>query len=306
MDELNGCPEIVRCFGNSYSFENSESLYNLFLEYVSGGSLAEKVKKSENGKLSESEVSGYIKGILRGLQYVHEIGYVHCDIKLQNILLGEDGMVKIADFGLAKRVGAKKDDDAQCELRGTPLYMSPEIVTGGEQGTPADIWALGCVVAEMVAGVPAYSFSDVTELLMAIGVKNQLPKIPEELSEEGKDFLSKCFVKDPTERWTAEMLLNHPFMADHDTLTFNEEIKNGIPSISPKCPFDFPDWVSDDYAQSTLTCSITFLPLPENQENQNLSSGCWSTSPAERLWGLVTEFRLESEWCFDDDWVTVR
>ncbi|KAK4710342.1 hypothetical protein R3W88_004855 [Solanum pinnatisectum] len=307
LDELNGCSEIIRCFGESYSFENGESLYNLLLEYASGGSLAEKLKKSENFKLSEFEVSEYTKGILKGLQYVHEIGYVHCDIKPQNILRGEDGNVKIADFGLAKRVGIKKDDDLRCELRGTPLYMSPEMVTGGEQGTPADIWALGCVVAEMVAGVPAYRFSDIAELLMAIGVKNQLPQIPEELSEEGKDFLSKCFVQDPRKRWTAEMLLKHPFVADHDTVTLlNEEIKNGVPSISPKCPFDFPDWVSDECAQSSVTCSITFLPSPENQENLNLSCGCWSTSPAERLMGLVGEFSTESEWCSDDDWVTVR
>ncbi|XP_055804563.1 mitogen-activated protein kinase kinase kinase 20-like [Solanum dulcamara] len=306
FDELNGCSEIVRCFGESYSFENGEKLYNLLLEYVSGGSLAEKLKKSENHKLSEFEVSGYTKGILSGLQYVHKIGYVHCDIKLQNILVGEDGKVKIADFGLAKSVGIKKDDDLRCELRGTPLYMSPEMITGGEQGTPADIWALGCVVAEMIAGVPAYRFSNVTELLMAIGVKNQLPQIPEELSEEGKDFLNKCFVKDPAKRWTAEMLLKHPFVVNHDTVTFNEEIKSGVPSISPKCPFDFPDWVSDDYAQSSITCSITFLPSPENQERLNLSSGDWSTSPGERLRGLVTEFRPESEWCSADDWVTVK
>ncbi|KAK4347880.1 hypothetical protein RND71_034219 [Anisodus tanguticus] len=300
LDELNGCPEIVRCFGDSYSYENGEKLYNVLLEYASGGSLAEKIKNSKG--LPEFEVRKYTMDLLKGLLYIHEIGYVHCDIKLQNILLSEDGKVKIADFGLAKRAGTKKDDDLRCELRGTPLYMSPEMVTGGEQGTPADIWALGCVVAEMIAGVPAYRFSDVTELLMAIGVKNKLPDIPVELSEEGKDFLGKCFVKDPRKRWTAEMLLKHPFVADHDdTVTFNEENdKSGVTSISPRCPFDFPDWVSD------VTCSITYLPSPENQEKHNLSSGSWSDSPAERIRGLVSEFRPESEWSSDDDWITVR
>ncbi|XP_060192420.1 mitogen-activated protein kinase kinase kinase 20-like [Lycium barbarum] len=301
LDELNGCPEIVQCFGDSYSFENGEKLYNVLLEYASGGSLAEKIKNSKNHKLSEFEVSGYTKGILKGLQYVHEIGYVHCDIKLQNILLSEDGKVKIADFGLAKRVGTKKDDNLRCELRGTPLYMSPEMVTRGDQGTQADIWALGCVVAEMVTGVPVYRFSDVTELLMAIGVKNQLPEIPETLSEEGKDFLRKCFAKDPRNRWTAEMLLKHPFVADHDdTVTFTE-----IPSTSPKCPFDFPDWVSDECGQLSVTCSITCLPLPENQEKLNWSSGSGGNLPTDRLRELVSEFRPEFEWSCDG-WVTVR
>ncbi|PHT89470.1 hypothetical protein T459_04583 [Capsicum annuum] len=308
LEELNGCPEIICCFGESYSYENGKNLYNVLLEYASGGSLAEKVRKSESNKLSEFEVSGYTMGILKGLQYIHESGYAHCDIKLENILLGEDGKVKIADFGLANRIGTKKDDDSRCELRGTPLYMSPEVVNGGDQGTPADIWALGCVVAEMVAGVPAWKFSGVTELFMAIGVENQLPEIPGELSEEGKDFVGKCFVKDPSKRWTAEMLLKHPFVADHDhdTVTFNEEIENGIPSISPRCPFDFPDWVSDEYDQTSVTCSITFLPSPENQEKLNLSSGSWFTSPAERLRALVSEFGPDSDWYSADDWITVR
>lgn len=307
LDELKSCPEIICCFGDSYSFENGEKLYNVLLEYASGGSLADKLTNSKNQRLSEFEVRGYTKGMLRGLEYIHEIGYVHCDIKLQNILLGQDGKVKIADFGLAKRVETNKDDNLRCELRGTPLYMSPEMVTGGEQGTAADIWALGCVVAEMVTGVPAWKFSDVTQLLMAIGVKNQLPQIPEKLSEQGKDFLEKCFVKDPSKRWTAEMLLNHPFVADHDChdpVTFNEENKSEIPSTSPKCPFDFPDWVSD---QLSVTCLITCLPSSENQEKLFLSSGSWNNSAAERLRGLLSEIRPKfTEWSSADDWVNVR
>ncbi|KAK6116227.1 hypothetical protein DH2020_050023 [Rehmannia glutinosa] len=311
LDELRDCPEIIRCFGESFSYENGEKLYNVLLEYASGGSLADKLKNSDDRRLPEFEVRKYTKALLRGLHYIHKFGNVHCDIKLQNILLCSDGGVKIADFGLARRA-AKNGAVSGCELRGTPMYMSPEMVTGGEQGAPADIWALGCVVSEMVSGSPAWKFSDVAALLMRIGVGEEVPEIPGTLSDEGKDFLLKCFVKDPTKRWTAEMLLNHPFI--HDDQDFNGDDDDSVfalkdreenpASTSPRCPFDFPDWVS------LATCSITSLPspgyFPETDlwfsEEPNYEVG--SISPAARLLTLV--FEQGPDWSVSDDWVTVR
>ncbi|KAL2230234.1 UNVERIFIED_CONTAM: Mitogen-activated protein kinase kinase kinase 20 [Sesamum indicum] len=117
-----------------------------------------------------------------------------------------NGRMKIADFGLAKRDGRRKGAMMGFELRGTPLYMSSEMVAGGEQGPPVDIWALGCVVAEMLSGNPAWRCSDIAELMMRIEVGEEVPEIPRSLSEEGRDTLGKCFVKDPSKRWTAEML----------------------------------------------------------------------------------------------------
>ncbi|KAL0332216.1 UNVERIFIED_CONTAM: Mitogen-activated protein kinase kinase kinase [Sesamum calycinum] len=306
LEELRDCPEIIRCFGESSSYENGEKLYNVLLEYASGGSLADKLKKSGDRRLPESDVRQYTKSLLKGLRYIHKVGFVHCDIKLQNILLGPNGGVKIADFGLAKRVG-RKSAVPRCELRGTPMYMSPEMVGAGEQGAPADIWALGCVVAEMVAGAPAWSCSDVAGLLMRIGVGEEVPAIPGILSEEGKDFLGKCFVKNPSKRWTAEMLLNHPFVCDRDLddAALKDRVENTA-STSPRCPFDFPDWVS------SATCSITSLPSPAQFpesglwfcEESNFRKESWSISPAERLQGLVSE--QGPHWSVSDDWVTIR
>ncbi|XP_055804444.1 mitogen-activated protein kinase kinase kinase 20-like [Solanum dulcamara] len=309
LDEIKGCPQIINCLGDSYTYENGEKLYNVLLEYAPGGALSEKLKNSGDRKLPEIEIRKYAKDLLKGLHYIHKCGYIHCDIKPQNILLGENGQVKIADFGLAKRDESIKDDKLRCELRGTPLYMPPEMVTAGEQSTPADIWALGCVIAEMAAGVPVWGYSDLTELLMKIGVGDELPEFPTKLSEEGKDFLQKCFVKNPKKRWTAEMLLKHPFVADQgDTVALNgERCYSGTPSTSPRCPFDFPDWVSDDSAESSVTSPITSLPSPAIQELLNLNGGSWSTTPAERLRVLLSgEIRPESDWSVDDGWVSVR
>ncbi|KAF5954426.1 hypothetical protein HYC85_007282 [Camellia sinensis] len=122
----------------------------------SGGSLADKLKNSGHRSLPESEVRRHTESILKGLQCIHENGFVHCDLKLQNVLLCQNDVAKIADFGLAKKSGEKI---VGFELRGTPMYMPPETVVVGQQQAAADVWALGCLVAEMVAGTPPWRCS---------------------------------------------------------------------------------------------------------------------------------------------------
>ncbi|KAE8700053.1 protein RALF-like 34-like [Hibiscus syriacus] len=250
LDQLGSCPQIIRCLGDDYSVENCGKFYNLFLEYADKGSLADHVKRNGGG-WTESDVKRFAKSILRGLNFVHSKGLVHCDVKLQNVLLFGNGDVKLADFGLAKRNGEKQ---GKFEIRGTPLNMAPESINGNVYDFPVDIWALGCVVVEMFTGKTAWNLkpgSNMADLFIKIGVGDELPGIPTELSEEGKDFLGKCFSRDPSKRWTTEMLLNHPFMVadDETTVPFPstssqccfEEF-----SVSPRCPFDFPDWISTD------------------------------------------------------------
>ncbi|KAL8528694.1 hypothetical protein ACS0TY_006227 [Phlomoides rotata] len=301
LENLKDCPEIIRYFGDSFSYESGEKFYNLLLEYVPGGSLADTLKNCGDRRLPESDVRQYTKALLKGLRYIHKSGYVHCDIKLQNILLAPNGAIKIADFGLAKRSG---ENYSGPELRGTPLYMSPEMVAGGDQGPPADVWALGCVVAELLSGTPAWRCADVAALLMRIGVGEEVPEIPENLSEEGRDFLGKIFVKDPRDRWTAEMLLNHRFICDQESCLVPEilaptsqkdfeDAEENTASISPRCPFDFREWASSP------TCSITSLSLPEYSPDS-----ASSLSPAERLRALVSD--QAPDWSVSDDWVTVR
>ncbi|KAL3626812.1 hypothetical protein CASFOL_029384 [Castilleja foliolosa] len=302
LEDLKGCPEIIRCFGDGITSENGEKLYNVFLEYAGGGNLADKVKDSGFGGLTEFEVRLYTKALLKGLKYIHDSGYVHCDFKLQNILLCADGSPRIADFGLAKRAGRTKAFPG-CEFNGTPLYMSPEMLVGGEQDAPVDIWAMGCAVAEMAGGAPVWSgFSDVAELLMMIGVGDRVPQVPENLSEEGKDFLGKCFVKDPSQRWTAEMLLNHPFVGGDQGLdggcvsALKGGQENTTASTSPRCPFG---WVS------SASCSITSLPSPVDFRQ----SGLWfSEDPSVETAMRLSVLKCEQgpDWSVSDDWVTIR
>ncbi|XP_068664533.1 mitogen-activated protein kinase kinase kinase 20-like [Aristolochia californica] len=301
---LRDCPQILTCFGDDVTVENGSQVYNLFLEYVSGGTLADFVKKSAAG-LPESDVRRFARSILRGLSFIHASGYVHCDIKLQNLLVYSSSDVRIADFGLAKEAGERT-----VELRGTPLYMSPESVARGECDSKSDIWSFGCAVLEMVAGKPAWRCSpdaDVAGLLFRIGFSDELPEIPWQLSEEGRDFLNKCFVRDPVKRWTAEMLLKHPFLAGSD-----EAIEGNFVSVSskklfesPRSAFDFPEWNS----LTTSACSspVDSLNSINGKSKQFVGELNFSPAPVGRIQQLAID-RQAPNWFSSsgDDWVTVR
>ncbi|XP_071711353.1 mitogen-activated protein kinase kinase kinase 20-like [Rutidosis leptorrhynchoides] len=280
LQQLKDCPQIINCYGDSMTIENNEKLYNLALEYASGGALSDKVKSL---RLSENEVRKYTCSILKGVEFIHRNGFVHCDIKLDNILLvNEDGkeIAKIADFGLAKRANLSS---TMYDVRGTPMYMSPETVRGGEQEAASDIWAVGCLVTEMITGNPVWNCSDFSALVMKIGVGSEIPKIPAKLSEDGKDFLEKCFVKNPLERWTAEMLLDHPFVKN---ITFDKEVGN---QISPRDVFDFPDWETEE----SLCLTVPEFGLP-------------TIAPAMRLGQLLTDQKPNWSSSVSNSWVKVR
>ncbi|XP_042983360.1 mitogen-activated protein kinase kinase kinase 20-like [Carya illinoinensis] len=215
-----GCPEIVRCLGAQLSIECGLCYYNLQLEYASGGTLEDLIKRSSGGKLEEHDVRRYTTMILKGLRALHKQGYVHCDLKPANILAfstGSGGVskVKITDFGLSKIPGEENEImRKRFSFRGTPNYMSPESVLWGIITPALDIWSLGCVVVEMVTGNVGWDSSiSIDELMLEIACGNP-PKIPETMSELGKDFLRGCLEKNPLKRLTAELLLLHPFLVE--------------------------------------------------------------------------------------------
>ncbi|KDP32595.1 hypothetical protein JCGZ_13145 [Jatropha curcas] len=221
FSDLGTSPYVVRCYGDEVTeISNGEKIYNLLLEFCSGLSLSEHIRLSGGG-LPEIVVQNYTRDILRGLNYIHSHGYVHCDIKPGNILLvpgsGEMGgnyMAKIADFGLAMAVQGK---ETECSgLRGTSMYMSPELVKDRKLDYSADIWALGCVVLEMLTAKPVWDYSDTAHMLFVIGYTDRVPAIPDHVSEEATDFLSWCFDRRVGQRLSADRLLEHPFVSMDD------------------------------------------------------------------------------------------
>ncbi|KAK7303190.1 hypothetical protein RJT34_14092 [Clitoria ternatea] len=213
-----GCKEIVQCYFDQLIMEQGNLSYNLFLDYAPYGSLGDSIRKKQ---LLDNQVRIYTGMILKGLSCIHQKGVVHCDLKPDNILLFPStghawSQLKISDFGLSKTKEETINHSYfwnNVKFRGTPLYMSPESLFGQIEA-PLDIWSLGCIVIEMITGrVWKDRFQTLDDLVFKLAFLQEAPEIPTNLSWDCKHFLSKCFMKDPAQRWTAEMLLNHPFVS---------------------------------------------------------------------------------------------
>ncbi|KAJ1921937.1 Suppressor of Sensor Kinase (SLN1) [Mycoemilia scoparia] len=193
----------------------------LFMEYCEAGSLLNLLR--ENGKLNEKLVQWYALQILRGLQYLHDQGIIHRDIKPDN----HSETIKLVDFGAAKtlnihslalsRQSKTKNGKQNNTLAGTPAYMAPEIIKNDPSDSPKlgsqDIWALGCCIVELITGMPPWSNLD-NEWAIMYSVANENPPLPkkDELSDAGRDFLGKCFTRPASNRPTASDLLSHPWL----------------------------------------------------------------------------------------------
>ncbi|XP_061373168.1 mitogen-activated protein kinase kinase kinase 1-like [Gastrolobium bilobum] len=189
-----------------YGSDKDKSTLFIFLQLVSKGSLASLYQKY---RLNDSQVSAYTRQILCGLKYLHDRKVVHRDIKCANILVDVNGLVKLADFGLAK---ATKLNDVKSS-KGSPYWMAPEVVNLRNQGygLAADIWSLGCTVLEMLTRQPPYSDLEGMQALFQIG-RGETPPIPESLSKDARDFILTCLQVNPNKRPTAAQLLDHPFL----------------------------------------------------------------------------------------------
>ncbi|OMO92276.1 hypothetical protein COLO4_17690 [Corchorus olitorius] len=213
LEGLNS-PFIVQCMGKELSKGlNGELKINVFMEYMAGGSLSDVAEKFGGGAMDEEMIRSFTRGILYGLKYLHEQGIVHCDLKCTNVLLGSSGNVKLTDFGCAKRLKDMKETLGQ-SVGGTPLWMAPEILRNEGLDYSADIWSLGCTVIEMATGKPPWSdeFTNPAAAILKIACSNDKPLFPSKFSKKGLDFLSKCLERNPKRRWTAEELLEHPFI----------------------------------------------------------------------------------------------
>ncbi|KAK4728291.1 hypothetical protein R3W88_021279 [Solanum pinnatisectum] len=221
LTTLKDSPYVVQFVGADVSNDSGNiPTYNLFLEYASGGSLHDLIinSKMRRIQMSEVEVGFYAYQLLKGIQHVHEKGWVHCDIKPANVLVFDNaergGMrkLKLADFGLSLRVpkGVAYMTGATLSNRGTLPYAPPESLTSGFHGRAYDIWSLGCTVAEMMTGSRVWIYRNTRDLQSQI--MNEYPMIRGNVSEIANDFLHKCLIKDPLRRWTWEQLLQHPFI----------------------------------------------------------------------------------------------
>uniref|UniRef100_A0A674NW91 Mitogen-activated protein kinase kinase kinase 4 n=1 Tax=Takifugu rubripes TaxID=31033 RepID=A0A674NW91_TAKRU len=202
-------PNLVRYFGVEL---HREEMY-IFMEYCDEGTLEEVSRLG----LQEHVIRLYSKQTTTAINVLHEHGIVHRDIKGANIFLTSSGLIKLGDFGCSVKLrnNAHTMPGEVNSTLGTAAYMAPEVITrakGEGHGRAADIWSLGCVLIEMVTGKrPWHEYEHNFQIMYKVGMGHK-PPIPEKLSTEGKDFLGHCLESEPKRRWTASMLLDHPFV----------------------------------------------------------------------------------------------
>ena len=179
---------------------------NLVLEYVENGSLHQMVKQS--GKMGEHLVFIFVKQILEGLAYLHNQGIIHRDIKGANLLLTKNGVVKLADFGYS----ILNDKNKVNSIVGTACFMAPEVIEQkGNISPKCDIWSLGSTIIQLLTTRPPYYEFEPMAAMFRI-VTDDCPPLPSGISEHLKNFLLKCFTKDPSKRPSAKELLQHPWI----------------------------------------------------------------------------------------------
>jgi len=246
LKELNH-ENIVRYLG----FELTETSSNVFLEYVSGGSVSSLIAKI--GKFEEPLVKSLTSQITAGMEYLHNRSIIHRDIKGANILVDEDGVAKISDFGISKKNEYEMayKYNSRMSFQGSVFWMAPEVIRGKGYSAKVDIWSLGCVVLEMFTGVhPWKQYDEIQTVMYNLGMMNK-PYMPKRLNPESQNFLNLCLDVNPEKRPTAKQLLAHSFCKPPEIpFDFKEYYQNAIEKVN-KC--DISTFSNDMTSNSEMT-----------------------------------------------------
>ncbi|XP_055388711.1 serine/threonine-protein kinase Sgk2-like [Condylostylus longicornis] len=204
-------PFIVQLY---FAFQTPKKLY-FVMEYCPGGELFFHLSLA--GRLSEGRARYYASEIVLALEHLHKLDIVYRDLKPENVLLDEEGHVRLTDFGLSKE--GVQDNFSAKSLCGTPEYLAPEILNQTGHGKAVDWWSLGALIYEMLTGLPPFYTRD-RELLFE-NIRSAELRYPSFISPVAKSLLIGLFQRDPNRRLgggkrDAEEIKAHPFFATVD------------------------------------------------------------------------------------------
>jgi len=225
------CPQLIRYYSSHLV---SSSLW-IVMEYLEAGSLLEIIK--DFGPLDEASIAYVMKELLLALKYLHGERKIHRDIKAANLLVSDNGSLKLADFGVTSQL-TESINKRQTRI-GTPYWMAPEVISQSSYDGCADIWSTGITAIELAMGVPPLSHIHPMQAIFLIP-KNDSPTLEgDKFSSQFKDFVRLCLQKESVNRPSAEKLLKHPF------ITFASKTESFVKLAKQKCEANHLKYQSD-------------------------------------------------------------
>jgi len=231
----------------------------LVMEHCIGGSILDVMKVRKINSLNEPLMKGVIASLLLALSFLHEHRVIHRDVKASNVVLTVGGKIKLIDFGVAAEIN--EGEEHKNTVIGSPYWMAPEVIEGGDYDEKADVWSLGMTVLELCDPKhPLFSIPPVSVLFKIVTADAPCMRdsFHPNFSSEIYDFFSKCMQKDPVARWSSQALLAHAWV--HRTV--DDIITGGEENSSASC-VDVLEQLFVDYM---LDEDVQVLPWDDTDE----------------------------------------
>ena len=253
MKDLSGFPFVLDLH---YCFQSANYLY-MIIDYCPNGDF-NNLERINNLKLFFAEV-------ILAFEHIHKHNTVYRDLKPENIILDETGHIKICDFNLAKS-GITKGKKAM-SFCGSPMYLSPEMLSGSGVDQKCDIYGIGLIMYELVSGIPAFNADDIDTLYKDIKM-NKINFNIQGINGEIKDLLEKILVHDPEKRITLDEMKKHSFFKDISFLKVYKK-QYGPIKIKKREKNDVknPILIGEEYFQKTQEQKVLEEKLKKQKEN---------------------------------------
>lgn len=251
-------PSILGFIGYSPTDFHQLPYPTLITQYAPNGSLRDIIKLqisglSPNGWDDTRKLIN-IYGIAAGLLYLHTNNIIHRDIKPENILMDDYLFPKIADFGLSKitdTINQTINVQSQNGYKGTPLYMSPEILEDEIYSFAGDVYAYSIVVYEILTGITPFSNLNLTKIIRKVSIQGERPPLTDDISEAYQELLKNCWAQNPSERWNFDEII--------DNLKNNRDFITD--SIDEAEYYNYIDYIDEYKSSFDITHSVHYKDL---------------------------------------------